>query len=163
MRTKYSELVVKILIAAIVVVLAGLLIAWMAGLFKDKKQDLNSGTQKIDTAIHSMADFDFASYDGDTISGKTLAKLIEEVVAKNPEVSIAVQTLVNENKGTPVTIYYNKALNTSNAINSSGTVTTLDQSNKSNDNYITPTGDFIGTVLKNSNVEITGIKFIQQK
>jgi FlaG/FlaF family flagellin (archaellin) len=163
MKTKHGDLVAKVLITAVIVVLAGLLIAWMAGVFKDKKQDLNSGTGKINNTINSMADFDLQTYDGDTISGKTLTELIKEVVKKNPELSIAVKTLVNAKKGTPVTIYYNKVLDANNAINASGTATTLDQSNKSSDNYITPKADFLGEVLRNSNNEITGILFTQQK
>jgi hypothetical protein len=163
MKTKYADLIAKILITAVVVVLTGLLIAWMAGLFKDKKQDLNSGSNKIDDTISSVADFDLLVFDGKSVSGETLVKLIQEVVKKNPELSIAVQTLVNSKKATPVIFYYNKALGAGNSINSSGTVTALDQSSKSSDNYLTPKANFMGEVLKNSNNEITGVLFKQQK
>ncbi len=163
MKSKYADLIAKILVTAVVVVLTGLLIAWMAGLFKDKKQDLNSGSNKIDETISSVADFDLLVYGGKSMSGESLVNLIQEVVKKNPELSIAVSTLVNAKKATPIIIYYNKALGAGNSINTGGTVTTLDQSSKSNDNYITPKANFVGEVLKNSNDEITGVIFRQQK
>lgn len=164
MKTKNSDMIAKIFLAAVIVVLTGLLIAWMMGVFKDKKQDLDAGSEKIDTTISSAADFDMMYYDGNTISGKSLVELIQEVVNKSPELSIAVQTLVNAKK--PAIIYYNKFLGAGNAIDDSGKngkATVLDQSSKNGDNYITPTSSFLGEVLRNSNNEITGILFTQQK
>lgn len=163
MRTKKANMVTVLLLTLIGIIITGLFVAWMVGFMKDKKQSMNTSSDKADSVIGSMADFDFDAYDGNTIGGQTLIKLINDTTEKSPELSIAVQTLVNAKKATPVTIYYNKALTTANAINSSGTVTTLNQSTKSSDNYITPTANFCGEVLKNSNNEVTGILFIQQK
>lgn len=163
MKSKYADIAAKIIITVVIVILVGLLVAWMVGLFKDKKQELNSSMEKINTTANSVADFDYLSYDGASISGKTLVELIMETVEDAPELSIAVQTYANLKKSTPVTIYYNKALSANNSINSSGTVTTLNQSSKSNDNYIAPNGSFIGKVLRNPNDEVTGILFVQKK
>ncbi len=162
MKTKKSDLVAKIFLAAVIVILVGLLIAWMMGVFKDKKQDLNSGTEKIDGTLSSVADFDLLVYDGDTIRGETLVDLIEEVCDKKLELSIAVKTLVNAEKSAPVTIYYNKVLTTKKEINEE-TPSSLNQKDKSIDSYITPSANFKGEVLKNKNNEITGILFTQQK
>lgn len=154
MKTKKSDLVVKILIAAVVVVLAGLLIAWMAGLFKDKKQDLNSGTEKIDNTINSMADFDLQVYDGNTISGDTLTKLIGDYKSKDVKISIWVHTLDANDS------YYNYSYASSNIGAAS---TTAIPTSKSAAGYITPSGNFLGEILKNSNDEIVCLKFSQQK
>lgn len=163
MKTKYADIAAKIIITVVIVILVGLLVAWLVGLFKDKKQDLNSSTEKINTTVNSVADFDYLSYDGASISGKSLVDLIKETVADAPELSIAVQTYVNSKKSTPVTVYYNKAVTSNNSIDSTGTITTLNQSSKSSDSYITPNGSFIGKVLKNPNEEVTGILFVQKK
>jgi L-cystine uptake protein TcyP (sodium:dicarboxylate symporter family) len=166
MKTKKSDMISKIFLTAVIVVLVGLLIAWMMGVFKDKKQDINSSSVKIDSAISSVADFDLIYYEDKTIDGESLVKLIKDVVSKGPELSIEVQTLVNAKKTTPVIIYYNKFLGAGNVIDDSGKngkATALDQSSKSSDNYITPTASFRGEILKNSNNEIMGILFTQQK
>jgi len=163
MKTKKSNLIPMIIGVVVVLILAGLFFSWQMGWFKGKKQDIDGATTKLDTSIGAMSDFDVTLYDGGSISGDEIVELINNVVAKGPELSIAVQTLVNAKKATPITIYYNKALTNGNAINTSGTITTLDQSNKSNDNYLTPSAAFLGKSLRNSNNEITGILFIQQK
>ncbi len=162
MKTKKSNLIVAILIAVIGVILAGVLIAWMTGMFKDKKKELNSGTDKINHSYGSLADFDVQVYDGATINGESVVELIEEAVDEDEELSIAVRTLANKNREIPITIYYNRALTGTNAINSGGIVTTLNNV-VSSDNYITPSAYFIGEVLRNINDEVTGILFVQKK
>lgn len=163
MKTKKADIAAKIIITVVVVILVGLLTAWMVGIFKDKKQDLNSGTEKINTIVSSVAEFDYMSYDGASISGKTLVDLIKETVADAQELSIAVQTYVNYKKTTPVTIYYNKVLTANYSLDTAGAATTLNQSSKSSDSYIAPSGSFLGKVLKNPNDEVTGILFVQKK
>ena len=163
MKAKNADIAAKIIITVVMVILVGLLVAWIVGLFKDKKQDLNSATEKVNTTVNSVADFDYLSYDGASINGKTLVDLIKETLADAPELSIAVQTYVNYKKATPVTIYYNKSLSANNSIEAPGTVTALNQSSKSSDNYIAPNGSFIGKVLKNPNDEVTGLLFVQKK
>jgi FlaG/FlaF family flagellin (archaellin) len=156
MKTNNSDLVAKILITAVIVVLTGLLIAWMAGLFKDKKQDLNSGTGKIDDAINSIADFDLLVYDGNTISGETLTELIKEFEKKDIAVSIWVNTLDANNA------YYNYAFTPA-----SSTLGASDKKTpptaKTSPGYVTPSANFLGEVIKNSNDEIVCLKFTQQK
>jgi hypothetical protein len=154
MKTKYSDLIAKIFITAVIVVLVGLLIAWMAGLFKDKKQDLNSGTEKIDKTINSMADFDLMVYDGNTISGETLKKLISDYKTEEVPVSIGVKTLDS------TTVYYNYSFSSDNLGTS---VTVTPPAGKAASGYITPSGKFTGSVQKNTNDEIVLLQFTQQK
>ncbi len=156
MKTKYADLIAKILVTAVVVVLTGLLIAWMAGLFKDKKQDLNSGTEKIDEAINSMADFDLLVYDGNTISGDTLAELISDYKRKDLALSIWVNTLDSANT------YYNYAFTPATST-LGASVAITPPTGKANTGYITPSGNFLGTVIKNANDEIVCLKFTQKK
>lgn len=154
MKTKYSDLVAKIFLTAIIVVLVGLLIAWMAGLFKDKKQDLNSGTEKIDNTINSIADFDLLVYGGNTISGESLVELTKDFKTKDVPVSVWVHTLDNADT------YYNYSYTSSDL---GAAVTITPPASKSASGYITPSGNFLGEVLKNDNNEIVCLKFTQQK
>ncbi len=162
MKTKKSNILVVILFAVILVILAGAFLAWMTGMFKGKKKELNSGAEKINETVSSLVDFDVEIYNGASVNGESLVELIEEQVYKGKDISIAVQTLANQSRQIPVTIYYNRALTTDNAIDPNGSVTTLNQ-NISSDNYITPSANFIGKVLRNTNNEVTGILFVQKK
>ena len=61
----------------VAVILVGLIIAWSTGVFKDKRKDLNEGTERIN-AISSMAEFDLLAYDGGSIMGSLLVDLIND-------------------------------------------------------------------------------------
>ncbi len=162
MKTKKSNILVVILFAVIFVILAGAFLAWMTGMFKNKKKELNAGADKINDSVSSIADFDVDIYNGASINGVSLVELIEEVIYKGRDISIAVQTLANLDRLVPITIYYNRALAADNEIDSGGVVTTLHQ-NISSNNYITPSANFVGKVLRNTNNEVTGILFVQKK
>lgn len=155
MKTKNADFVYKIFFIVVGVILAGLLIAWLVGIYKDKKQEADSGTQKINSVTSSMADFDLTVYDGASIKGESLIDLITELDNKGVQVSVGVKTLA----GADVT-YYNY-LYTSNNLGAVATVTPTP--NKAADGYITPTGNFIGDVIRNENDEIVCIEFTQQK
>ena len=163
MKTKNSNLVVAIFATVLVVILAGVLVAWMSGVFRDKKNDIDSGTGKINNVLGNMSNFDFDYYDDTTISGETLLELIEEVQIKNEELAIAVLTLANQGDGGESIRYYSRVLSSTNEFVSGSVPATLDQSSKSNSDYITPSGKFIGRVLRNQNDEVTGILFTQKK
>jgi hypothetical protein len=92
MKTKNSDIAVKIFLVVVAVILVGLIIAWSTGVFKDKRNDLNEGTAKINSAISSMAEFDLLFYDGGTITGILLLDLIKE-----SDVTISYRTLENAN------------------------------------------------------------------
>lgn len=160
LKTNKAEFINKVLFVVIAVILSGLLIVYMIGLYKDKKQELNTSTSKIKDSTSSVSNFDFEAYNGNTISGETLVALIKDVTQRNEDFSIAVLTLANAKSNT--IIYYNRALNSENNI-VAGTVSSLNQNNKSSNNYITPTANFFGEILRNPNDEITGILFTQKK
>lgn len=156
MKTKRSsDLVVKIFLVVVAVILVGLLIAWSTGVFKDKQRDLNRGTEKIDSALSSMAEFDLLVYDGYTIKGEALVELIEEYKSREITLAIGVKTL-----GDKDTTYYNYSFTSGDL----GAVAILTPpTEKNNTAYITPSGNFLGEVIKNRNNEIVCITFTQQK
>ena len=162
MKTKKSDLVVNILVTVLVVVLAGLLIAWMTGMFKDKKKSINDGTQKIDGVLSSVAEFDLLAYDDNTVRGDVLTDLIKEYKEKDVQLAIWVLTL-DDMDNNPPGICYNHDFNPDdNTINVEPNTKTP-PSTKSASGYITPSASFVGEVLKNKNNEIVCIKFTQQK
>lgn len=159
-----SSLVVNIFLVVVVVVLVGLLIAWMTGVFKDKRQDLNNGTEKIDHVIGTISEFDLVVYDGYTMKGSSLVELINEYTTKEAPVAIGVQTLANMKGTSNKTTYYNYSITSDSSgynlgTKKSDTVPTV----KTSDDYIAPNESFKGEILRNSNNDIIGILFVQQK
>lgn len=159
MKTKNSSsLVIGIIGIAVIVILLGILIAWGLGLFKDKKQEANAATAKIDSATQSMADFDLLAYDDYTIKGGSLIDLITEYKTKDVQVSLWVYTLDK------ISTYYNYALTTTTSTSDLGAaVTVTPPASKSADGYITETANFLGSVIRNENNQIVCLKFTQQK
>lgn len=151
MKTKNSDIAVKIFLVVVAVILVGLIIAWSTGVFKDKRKDLNEGTAKINSAISSMAEFDLLFYDGGSISGDALVKFIKTVNDKNPDLTIKVFTLdiLGESPTTTPAAY-------------SGTTPYPTSSPpKTESYYINPNGMFRGEVNRNDNDVITGVTFTQ--
>jgi hypothetical protein len=144
MKTKNSDIAVKIFLVVVAVILVGLIIAWSTGVFKDKRNDLNEGTEKINKAINSMVEFDLLYYDGGNVTGRLLSKLITD---SEMDVSIRVQTLGMPalSSPTPPPVY--------------PTEIPLD---KAATNYINPNGIFKGEVVRDPNGVITDIIFTQQ-
>ncbi len=144
MKTKNSDIAVKIFLVVVAVILVGLLIAWSTGVFKDKKKDLNDGTARINKTISTMAEFDLLTYDGASITGSLLLDLIQEAGdGKLGGVVIKVETIAA--KGTPAA--YPSA---------------TPEPTKSNPNYINSNGVFKGAVKRNDNGVIESIMFTQQ-
>lgn len=148
MKTKNSEIAVKIFLVVVGVILVGLLIAWSTGVFKDKKNDLSRGTEKINNVIGSMSEFDLLVYEGESIKGDTIIDLISDLKEKDLDITVYVKT----NKGTEKDYTKNnqyKDLSYSKI--------------KTDDNYINPNGRFKAEVIKNANGIVESIKFTQQK
>ena len=108
MKTKNSDIAVKIFMVVVAVILVGLIIAWSTGVFKDKRKDLNEGTERINNAISSMAEFDLLAYDGGSIMGSLLVDLIND---KERDFNINVLTKENaKTTPTPTPVVYQKDL-----------------------------------------------------
>lgn len=149
MRTKNSDIVVKIFLVVVAVILVGLIIAWNTGVFKDKKKDLNEGTERINSAISSMAEFDLLVYDGGTVTGSLLMDLIEESNddgGRLEGVEITYLTLETMKGSNPVAVSYPSPA-----------------PEKTDEKYINPNGVFKGEVVRDDNEVITELKFTQQK
>jgi len=145
MKTKNSDIAVKIFLVVVGVILAGLLIAWSVGVFKDKKNDLSRGTEKINNAIGSLSEFDLLVYEGESVKGDTIIDLINEVYEKKLDIEIFVKTVMDSDGKT-----YSK--------NQNYTVT-----NKTSSSYINPNGHFKGKVERNGNGIVNKLIFEQQK
>ena len=143
MKTKNSDIAVKIFLVVVAVILVGLIISWSTGVFKDKRNDLNDGTERINNAISSMMEFDLLAYDGGSITGDLLVDLIED---KDLDYSITVVT----KDSTTTKITYSK-----------GPTPSLISTNTDKD-YINPNGTFKGAVTRNDNGIITAITFTQE-
>jgi len=153
MRTKNSDIAVKIFLVVVGVILTGLIIAWSTGVFKDKKNDLSRSTEKINNAISSLAEFDLLVYEGESIRGDTIIDLIKDL--KDKDLDITVTVVTNEN-------IYNKK----NGVTYSNSNQYVDKDysqKKTDENYINPNGNFIGKVKKNENGMVENITFTQQK
>lgn len=154
MRTKKSNMVVVLLLTLIGIIITGLFVAWMVGFVKDKKQSMNTSSDKTNSVISSIADFDTDAYDGKTINGSTLKELIKEYKKKDTKISIWVYTLDTTNS------YYNYNYESSNL---GAAVTITPPPSKTTAGYITPTESFLGEVIRNTNNEVVCLKFTQQK
>lgn len=144
MKTKNSDIAVKIFLVVVAVILVGLIISWSTGVFKDKRNDLNDGTERINNAISSMVEFDLLAYDGGSITGDLLLDLIENVKDGKMDVTINYRTLEMGPTATPLPYPTAAPI-------------------KTDENYINPNGNFIGEVTRNPNGVITGLIFTQQR
>lgn len=148
MKTKNSDIAVKIFLVVVAVILVGVIIAWSTGVFKDKRNDLNEGTDRINKAISTMAEFDLLTYDDGSITGSTLVDLVERVRKEGLEISVIVKTNANSEKD---------------GVTYTSTETPDFQTSKIDDNYINPNGIFEGSVERNANGVIKSLTFIQVK
>lgn len=163
MKSKYAdEIISKIIIIAIIVILVGAMIYWVMGVYKDKKGAADSANSKINSANHEMADFDLLVYDGKSIDGDSLKELIDELKTNKVEVAVRVVTL-GQDKLSPkgYTDYTYTYTDSSGAITPQPTPT-IPTTSKSEVNYITPSANFLGEVIRNTNDEIVCLKFTQQ-
>ena len=104
MKIIKSELTAKILITAMIVILVGGLIVWMTGVFNDKKADINSGTGKIESETNQISEFDILAWDGETIGGKALKKLMYELYDTIRKNSLLLEVHVKPLKGSKIVI-----------------------------------------------------------
>ncbi len=142
MITKNSDITVKIFMVVVAVILVGLIIAWSTGVFRDKRNDLNEGTRKINNVINSMAEFDMLVYDGGTITGSILMELIKDAADGKLDVNITYRTLQMGENAEPISY-------------------PSPEPAKNDGKYINPRGRFIGEVTRNDNEVITGVIFTQ--
>lgn len=156
MKTKNaSTLVVGIVLTLFTIIIVGVVILWGSGYFGQNKKTLDKSTAKIDKAIGSMSEFDLNVYDGRSIRGDALNKLVGDMTEDKVVVSIGVKTL-----GATAASYYNYGYEANNITPAKVTITPTPV--KSADNYINPNGTFVGEVIKNVNDDIVCILFTQQ-
>lgn len=141
MRTKNSDISVKIFLVVVAVIIVGIIVAWSTGVIKDKRKELNDGTERINNAISSMAEFDLLVYDGGTITGSLLLELIKS--NEFGDVEIRYKTLANP------------SVSPSPYPNADPGVSAKE--------YINPNGIFEGKIKRDDNGVITALEFYQQE
>jgi hypothetical protein len=155
MKTKNaSGLVVGIVITLFVIILSGTIIVWGSGYFSQNKKTMDKSTAKIDTTIGSMTEFDLSVYDGKSIQGDALTKLITDFTNKDTMISVGVKTLESS------VVHYVKGFE-GGELKEDVKGAELSTS-KSADAYINPNGTFLGKVVCDKNKNIICIEFEQQ-
>jgi len=122
---------------------------------------LNGATGTVDTQLTDMEsqkqqalEQKFNKYDGKTVNGSEVLNALQEF--KDSEICIRVIT----NRGGQVDYYYK--LGSGYELTTGGVTDISQAKDKTNTNYINPSGKFEAEVVRDSNETITGIVFDQQ-
>lgn len=113
----------------------------------------NSVNDKMDNILESQ----YTQYEGTEVSGSQVLNLINETYTASDFVYITVTT-----KAGTTTTYVCDATTLDKFTSSAQSTLITNAKDKAHNNYITPTGKFVGTVVRNTNQAIVGITF-QQK
>lgn len=144
MKRNAIEISVKGLVLAVTVVIALGLSAISLYMVSSSKSKINDGNTQYGQLMSNYSELSATMYDGLCVSGDKVVEVIKDF-AKTTGNSVTVKTLAS----------------------SEGEVYTASkayaQTSKSADDYINPSGTFIGSVSKNSNDVVTGMTFTQVK
>lgn len=120
---------------------------------REAKQTAVNGAQEINRLNTEFAESDKIVYDNTTVTGSEVLNAIKKM--SDDKLGIYVKT-----KKTEVYYGYNFDLS-SGELGAQSKVNSAQATDSANDNYINPYADFRGTVVRDSNDTITGIKFEQ--
>lgn len=120
---------------------------------REAKQTAVNGAQEINRLNTEFAESDKIVYDNTTVSGSEVLNVIKKM--SEDKLGIYVKTNKKE-----VYYGYNFDLN-SGALGTQSKANYAEATESTSDNYINPYADFKGTVIRDSNDTITGIKFVQ--
>ena len=152
MKRNRIEISVKGLILAVVVIIALVLSAISLYMVTRSKSTINDGNTQYSQLMSEYSEINATLYDGLYVSGDKVVNVIKDCV-ESLSGGVDVVTLAGQDgSGTMKT--YTKANEYSNAL-AAGTII------KSSDEYINPSGTFVGSVTKNANGMVTKITFTQ--
>lgn len=143
-RRNAIEISVKGLVLAVTVVIALGLSAVSLYMVSSSKSRINEGNTQYGQLMGNYSELNATMYDGLCVSGDKVVEVINDF-AKTTGNSVAVKTLA----GAEAEVYTSSKA--------------YAQTVKSADDYINPTGTFIGSITKNSNGIVTGMTFTQTK
>lgn len=148
------NIVVRIVIGLVLTLLVG---AFAFFIFRTVKSTGDDVTNQVTAKMTAALEAQYTAYEGTTVTGSEVINLINDTYAGQEPIYITVCTNLDAGGKT---YCYSTAL----AKISSTTESTLVQSakDKSKDEYITPNGQFVGTVVRNDNNAIVGLKFTQK-
>ena len=146
------EISVKGLILAVVVIIALVLSAISLYMVTRSKSTINDGNTQYSQLMSEYSEINATLYDGLYVSGDKVLDVIKDCV-ESLSGGVVVITLEGTG-GNGTTKTYEHAMDYSNAL-ANGTIT------KSSDDYINPSGTFVGSVTKNANGMVTQITFTQ--
>ena len=143
------EISVKGLILAVVVIIALVLSAISLYMVTRSRSTINDGNTQYSQLMSRYSEINATLYDGLYVSGDKVIDVIKDCASVLSD-GVAVITLMDaEGKGSgrQGTTY--------------NSVTAYNVPEKSNEEYINPSGTFVGSVTKNSNGMVTKITFTQ--
>ena len=152
MKRNRIEISVKGLILAVVVIIALVLSAISLYMVTRSKSTINDGNTQYSQLMSEYSEINATLYDGLYVSGDKVVDVIKDCVDSLSE-GVVVITLAGAG-GNGTQKVYKEAAAYSSAVNA-GTI------KKSSDDYINPSGTFVGSVSKNANGMVTKITFTQ--
>jgi hypothetical protein len=161
MKINYLSDASKILIFAATIIVVCVLCAIGFKTANEGKSIVSSGTSQLNAMSSEYQDVNKSIYDGSTILGSELVSMIKKTIEKEEYISIVVKTL----SGNTITHYnYTHSVSAEGVHTISGTpaAAKMVTDKKSEDNYINPSAQFLGTVYKDENNNVICILFEQQ-
>lgn len=146
--------VIKFLIGVVLVLFVGGVIVGIVTLMAKKAQSVGDEALAM---TDNILETKYTQYDGESISGSNVLNLIKQTYADSEEVYICVKTAANTGG-----VFYVCDQSAAKLPDNTQKALVKDATTKSNNNYITPTKKFLGTVDRNTNGAIIGITFEQQ-
>lgn len=125
--------------------------------FTSSKEQAGSLSSKMATINESLSSIDVDMYDGTVVSGSEVLNAINKF--KSEEMSIQVKT-----KASSLYYYYNYSIAETDGnkkLTTSNVATLQSARTKGKSNYINPLGHFNGSIIRDSNDTIIGIRFEQ--
>lgn len=120
---------------------------------REAKQTATNGAQEINKLNTEFAESDKIIYDNALVSGSEVVNAIKKMAGE--KVGVSVQTSASTKA-----VYYGYAFDVSTGKlgDKAGTYTAEEEGS---DSYINPYASFKGTIIRDSNDVITGIRFVQ--
>lgn len=155
----YLSTATRALIIGVSVIIVCIVCSLALYMSKQGKTAINSGTNQYNKLLEDYEDLDKAMYNGLEVSGDEITSLIHRMTNQDEYVAVRVKTKASN--FVCYNYYYDEEKN---LISRSDEALFLREltTNKGDDSYINPQGDFLGKVIKNVNGSIICLEFIQQ-
>ena len=151
-RRNRIEISVKGLILAVVVIIALVLSAISLYMVTRSRSTINDGNTQYSQLMSRYSEINATLYDGLYVSGEKVIDVIKDCAAELKD-GVVVITLMDADSSTAAD-RNGQTYKTMNGYN---------VTNKSDKEYINPSGTFVGSVEKNANGMVTKITFTQKK